>query len=180
VLRAVALINQLTFHPAFDPFHAVFRSLRLRRVIAQHGPLHRDHVRILDFYLLFPFRIEGIRLTPQHRKYRKLAQDYEQKKPYGDQPEDKNVFTRMELMQLAALDTLANRNFIAADRWALGEVAATPISLPAPLTPRIEEINAAEADLVAFLEVLASEYEFLGPHGLKNRTSLLESRYDAI
>jgi hypothetical protein len=171
---------QLTFQPAFDPFHAVFRSLRLRRIITQHGPLHRDHVRILDFYLLFPFRIAGIRLAQPHCKYRKLAQEYERKKPYGDQPEDKNVFGRMELMQLAALDTLANRNYIAPDRWALGEVAATSTATPSPLIFRIEEINAEEADLIAFLEVLASEYEFLGDRGLKNRTHLLESRYDAV
>jgi hypothetical protein len=171
---------QLTFQPAFDPFHAVFRSLRLRRIIMQHGPLHRDHVRILDFYLLFPFRISGIRLAPPHRKYRKLVQDYDQKKPYVDQPEDRDIFTRMELMQLSALDTLSDRNFIAPARWELGEVAATQVSIPPPLAPRIEEINTAEADLIAFIEVLASEYELLGPRGLKSRTNLLESRYDAV
>jgi hypothetical protein len=171
---------QLTFQPAFDPFHAVFRTLRLRPIITQHGPLHRDHVRIVDFYLLFPFRIAGIRLAPQHRKYRKLAKEYEEKKPYGNQPEDSSVFARMELMQLAALDTLAKRNLLNPERWALGEVAATSISTPAPLGARIEEVNAQEADLVAFLEILVSDYEFLGPHGLKDRTHLAESRYDAI
>jgi hypothetical protein len=171
---------QLTFQPAFDPFHAVFRSLRVRHIIAQHGPFHRDHLRILDFYLLFPFRIAGIRLLPRHRKYKKLAQDYEQKTPYGDQPEDRSVFARMETMQMSALETLANRNYIATDRWLLGEVEATPNPIPSPLISRIEEINAEEADLVAFLQVLASEYEFLGINGLKDRTQLLESRYDAV
>lgn len=171
---------QLTFQPAFDPFHAVFRSLRLRPIIQKHGPLHRDHVRVLDFYLLFPFRIEGIRLAPKHRKYRKLAEDYEAKKPYGNQPEDRSVFGRMEHMQLTALDTLAKKNLIVPERWADGEVSATATSIPVPLGPRVEEANAQEADLLAFLEVLVTYYEFLGPNGLKDRTKLLEARYDAV
>jgi hypothetical protein len=171
---------QLTFQPAFDPFHAVFRSLRLHHIIEQYGPLHRDQVRIVDFYLLFPFRIAGVRLLRQHGKYRKLAQDYEQKKPYGNQPEDSNVFARMELMQLTALDTLAKHDLISSERWEQGEVAGTLTRIPLPLRPRIAEINAEEVDLLEFLEVLVSEYEFLGPNGLKSRTHLLESRYDAV
>jgi hypothetical protein len=171
---------QLTFQPAFDPFHAIFRSLRLRPLIQRHGPLHRDHVRVLDFYLLFPFRIEGIRLAPKHRKYRKLSEEYEARKPYGNQPEDRNVFDRMKLMQLTALDTLSKKNLIVPERWAAGEVSATAASIPAPLSPRVEEANAQDADLMAFLDVLVTEYEFLGPNGLKDRTKLLESRYDAV
>jgi hypothetical protein len=171
---------QLTFQPAFDPFHAVFRALRLRPTIVEHGALHRDQVRILDFYLLFPFRISGIRLAPQHRRYRKLAHDYEQNKPYRDQPDDGSIFGRMEPMQLTALDTLAKQNFIVSERWNLGEVAATRHAIPPVLESRIEEINAEESDLMLFLNILASEYEFLGPNGLKARTQLLESRYDAI
>jgi hypothetical protein len=171
---------QLTFQPAFDPFHAIFRSLRLRPLIDKNGPLYRDHVRVLDFYLLFPFRIEGIRLAPKHRKYRRLSQKYEAKKPYGNQPEDRSVFGRMELMQLTAFGTLSKKNLIVPERWAAGEVLATEISIPAPLSPRVEEANAQEADLMTFLEVLITDYEFLGPNGLKDRTKLLESRYDAV
>src|SRR5262249_55290164 len=74
MLHKVASMIQLTYEPALDPYHTTFRFLRLRPVIAQHGPLHRDHARILDFYQLFPFRIAEIRLTPKHRKFRKLAE----------------------------------------------------------------------------------------------------------
>src|SRR5260221_12212619 len=88
VFSAVAPMIQITFQPAFDPFHSIFRLLRLSPIIERYGPLHRDHLRILDFYLLFPFRIGDIRLTPQHRKFKKLAADYATAKPYGDQPED--------------------------------------------------------------------------------------------
>jgi hypothetical protein len=171
---------RLTFQPAFDPFHAVFRLLRLRPTIAVFGPLHRDHVRILDFYLLFPFRIAGIRLIPQHRRYRKLSSDYQAVKPYGHQPEDHVVFKRMELMQIAALETLAARELIAPERLNVGQVEATAESEPEELANRVEAVNEQEADLIAFLGVLASEYGLTGANGLKDRTNLLDHRYDAV
>jgi hypothetical protein len=78
---------QLSFQPAFDSFHAVYRILRLGTIINQFGPLHIDFVRILDFYLLFPFRIGEIRLHPQHRKFKKLAASHLSAKPYGHGPD---------------------------------------------------------------------------------------------
>ena len=171
---------QLTFEPAYDPFHAIFRLLRLRPTIAAFGPLHREHVRILDFYLLFPFRTSGIRLIPQHRRYRKLASDYRAAKPYGDQPEDQIVFNRMEPMQVAALETLAARNLLAPERLDVGKVEATAEPLPEEVAARVDAANHRDAELMAFLGVLASEYTLTGANGLKDRTNLLEYRYDAV
>lgn len=171
---------QLTFEPALDPFHAVFRLLRLRPILVKAGTLPRDHVRILDFYLLFPFRIGSIRLMPRHRKYRRLASENEAAQPYGNQPEDRVLFGRMEPMQVAALDTLATRELTDPARWEVGEVMATSVSLPAPLADRAEIANRSEAGLMEFLGALAAEYQLLGPDGLKSRTGLQEYRYDAV
>jgi ABC-3C biological conflict system middle component len=176
----MALMAQLTYEPALDPFHAAYRLLRLRPIIAKHGPLHRDHVRILDFYQLFPFRIEGIRLTPQHRRYRKLALDYASIRPYGEQPDDRPLFSRMEPMQSTGLDTLAVNEFIDPERWSVGEVAATTTPLPTDLDARIKEANERDSKLEEFLDVLASEYELMGINGLKDRSGLMEHRYDAL
>ena len=109
VLCAVASMIQLTYEPAFDAFHAAFRALRLRGLFRKENPLHRHHVRILDFYQLFPHRLAQIRLTPQHRKFKRLAASYENKRPYGDQPDDKMLFDRMEPLQTTALDENAER-----------------------------------------------------------------------
>ncbi len=125
---------QLTYEPTFDAFHAAFRALRIRPIFRKDKPLHRDHVRIIDFYQLFPHRIEGIRLMPQHKKYRRLATTYESKRPYGEQPDDKMLFDRMEPLQLTALDTLAAQDFIDAENWKRGEVVATVKPLPTELT----------------------------------------------
>jgi hypothetical protein len=170
---------QLSFQP-FDPFHAVFRLLRLRPIITKHVPVHVDHVRILDFYLLFPFRIEAIRLKPQHRRYKGLAVAYAWAKPYGDQPEDRTVFDRMELMQIAALETLASRMLIDPDQLILGQVTTTAEPVPDEVAKRVDIANERDGDLIEFLELLACGYERMGANGLKARTGLLEFRYDAI
>jgi hypothetical protein len=171
---------QLTFQPALDPLHAAFRFLRLRNTFKKHRPLHRDHARILDFFLLFPFRISSIRLKPQHRRYRKLASQYEIKKPYGEQPENQILFGRMASMQDAGLNTLAQHGLIIAERWRVAEVVSSDVSLASDLQSRIEMRNAQDRELIEFLELLGSDYELLGHDGLKGRTGLIEYRHDAI
>lgn len=171
---------QLTFEPALDPFHAIFRFLRLRDVFTSIGPVHRDLARILDFYLLFPFRVEGIRLTPQDRKYKSLSKTYAISKPYGEQPEDRILFSRMEPMQIAALDTLADQNFIIPERWSVGEVMTTDEQPPLAIVERVKTANEANADLMSFLSTLGSTYALTGKDGLKDRTGLLEYRYDPV
>jgi hypothetical protein len=171
---------QLSYQPALDPFHTAFRALRLLPTIRPIGRLHRDHVRILDFYLLFPFRIEGMRFAHRHRRFRRIAQEFEFRKPYGEQPEDSLMFSRMEPMQHAALETLAEKTLIDTEEWRAGYVAPTDQPLADELRDRVQTANAAESDLIELITALALEYELLGQNGLKDRTGLLEHRYDAV
>jgi hypothetical protein len=170
---------QLTYEPALDPYHTAFRFLRLRPIIAQHGPLHRDHARILDFYQLFPFRINEIRLMPKHRRFRKLAETYASAKPYGEQPDSRLLFGRMEPIQVAALDTLAEQNIFSPARWQFNEVSTAEGPIAPELLARLREVHKQDEELEAFLRVLASEYNLAGSDGLKDRTGLLEYRHDA-
>jgi hypothetical protein len=170
---------QLSFQPAFDPFHAVYRLFRMWPIL-ERGPLPRETIRILDFYLLFPFRIEGIRLTRPHLKYRKLSAEYAAKKPYGEQPEDRTVFARMEPIQIAALDTLSARSMIDPGHLLVGRVQATAIPLPQDVALRVDAANTRDANLIDFLKVLAFDYELSGTNGLKARSGLLEYRYDPV
>jgi hypothetical protein len=160
---------QLSYQPALDPFHSIFRTLRLMPAVRKAGSLHRDHVRILDFYLLFPFRISKARLSPKHRRFRRL-----------EQPDDVLMFARMEPIQYAALETLAEKGLIDVDQWRSGMVSATDKAVPKELEQRVESANLKEPELFDLVKTLATEYDFLGQNGLKDRTGLMEYRYDAI
>ena len=79
---------QLSFQPAFDPLHTTFRILRSLEVVKNIKSVHRDLLRIMDFYLLFPYRINEIRLAPADRPFKRLAITYAKTKPYGEQPKE--------------------------------------------------------------------------------------------
>jgi hypothetical protein len=171
---------QLSYQAAFDPFHAMYRDLRILNAIGPFKPLFVDHVRILDFYLLFPFKISAIRLIPQHRRFRGLADDYENAQPYGSQPDNAQIFARMKPIQIAALESLAEKQIIDAAELKNGNVIRTEISLPPALVARVSSANAREPQLMEAISALGSEYPLLGQNGLKDRTGLLEYRYDAV
>lgn len=171
---------QLSFQPALDPFHAMFRFARLHGLLFSLGELSMDHVRILDFFLVFPYRIDAIRLLPAHRRFRKLAQQYQHQRPYGEQPEDAALFQRMAPMQAVAMETFASGGFYDAERLRAFWVRPTSSALPIEIAARVSELNQANGDLLEFLRVLATEYQVGGANGLKHRTGLMEHRYDVV
>jgi hypothetical protein len=170
---------QLTYQPALDPFHTVFRLLRLRASVLGDKPISRDHFRILDFYLLFPFRSGSIRLQQGHRRFKRVAQEYEKFRPYSDIPEDRVVFNRMMPIQGAALDTLVRKGLLAREAFERGFVVRTDAALFAELQSKIDQSNAEQPDLLEFLRALATDYDLLGRNGLKDRTDLMDYSYDA-
>jgi hypothetical protein len=170
---------QLSFQPAFDPLHAIFRILRLLEVVKNVGTVHRDLLRIMDFYLLFPYRIGEIRLAPTHRPLKRLATAYASTKPYGEQPDREVIFQRMEPMHIAALDTLASHEYISRDDWNRNIVRPTDKALPNDLRDRVLSLNKQQSDLMDFMKLLATSYQLSGTDGLKSRTGLMEFRYDA-
>ena len=173
-------MSQLVFQPALDPFHAVFRFLRLLPIAKAVGSLAIVHARILDFYLLFPFRIRAIRLSPGHQHFKRLSESYAHLTPYGEQPDAPLLFERMKPMQLAALETLATENYIDYAAFLNDTFKAGDREIPEEVMSRTNELNHAQADLLDFLKVLAEDYDLSGPNGLKARTELMEYRYDAI
>ena len=172
-------MTQLSYQPAFDPFHTVFRFLRLRQAVISDLAIPRDHFRILDFYLLFPFRIKDFRVFSTHRRYKKLGIEYEKAKPYGDLPEDRVIFSRMKNIQQVALDTLVAKGLVDSTAMQVGMVKATEAALPDNIRVSIDAANELEVLLIEFLRVLAREYVLLGDKGLKERSGLMEHRYDA-
>lgn len=170
---------QLSYQQELDPYHTMFRLARLIEILRM-GPLSRDKVRILDFYLLFPFRISDIRLSRSHRKFKKLGKIYGSTVPYAAQPADRIMFTRMEPIQNAALQTLTFQKVFDEEELIYGRVSLIAHALPESIVERISVLNKKEADLMEFLTALAAGYEMIGENELKARTGLMESRYDAV
>ena len=169
---------QLSYEPALDAYHATFRFLRIRERFATIS-VAVDIVRIVDFYLLFPQRLDSFRVLPNHRWLKKLGKTAA-RESYAKQPSDIVLFSRMEEIQLAALETLASAKFIIGAELEKGCFSNSGKRPTEPLWRMLQDANSAEDDLLDGLVVMATEYDLEGPNGLKARTGLMEFRYDAI
>jgi hypothetical protein len=170
----------LSFQPALDPFHAVFRALRLVDGLRDCLPVEWDKFRILDFYLSFPFRAVDFQFRQGQTSLRKIARGYEQMRPYGVLPDDHNLVGRMEPVQAVATQTLAGLRLLNPEAFRSGMVARGDMAVPEPLRTRVGEANQAQADLMHMLSDVCASNPLLGPDGIKRRSGLLEYRNDAL
>lgn len=173
---------QLSYQAAFDPYNAAFRLLRLRESCWTQTHVNFEALRIADFFLLFPVLIgnKGVRLQQKHTKYRKLSTKYASSAPFGRLPAMDTLFRRMEPFHVAAAETLVTSGLASSEAWGEGFMHGTGHQIPQNLVQRIAEVNETQRDLLEFLTALVTEYEVSGPNGLKDRTTLLEFRYDTV
>jgi hypothetical protein len=173
-------MTQLTYNEAFDPYHAAFRFMRLHLACDLSKRTPFDTLRILDFYLLFPFRLQSMKFFSGDVGWRKTSKSYDDRAPYGTMPDDNSLFARIEPFQRAAITSLVHSGYISADAWTVNEVQFTEESLPPAVRARCIELNTSMADIVGILCQLKSRYPLAGSDGLKDRTGLLEYRYDPV
>ncbi|KQS91125.1 hypothetical protein ASG42_11615 [Rhizobium sp. Leaf391] len=168
----------LSYHPAFDAFHAIFRLLRLkfRRDVSE---VEVDKLRILDYYLLFPWRASSIRLAQPDLEVRRIAKKLEAQQDYATLPTGETLLERMRASQTAALQTMAQDGVIDFELLRNGIVKFKAFSLPDDVKKRIDARNEEDSETMKIIDVLG-KYPLLGPDGLKGRTTLLEHRYDKI
>lgn len=173
-------MTQLTYNEAFDPYHAAFRFLRMHLACDITNRVPFDTIRILDFYLLFPFRLQSMKFFDEDKGWRKVSKSYGEQAPYGSMPDDNIIFSRMEPFQRAAASSLVVSGYLAPDAWDQNEVQFTKEAIPDALRLRCSELNTRMSDVVEILCQIRTRYPLGGRDGLKDRTGLLEYRYDPV
>lgn len=163
----------LIYHPAYDAYHCVFRSILITNRIKI---IEVAKLRILDFFLCFPSEIKRIRLPRTHGEARRISQSAEN--PYHGPVSMHQVFQNMEHIQLAAYRTLAASRLIMPDEFETGLVRRTDIEVPEELRTTLSNAFTDNQPLVDYLVDKLGQIELLGIDGLKHRTNLMEHRYD--
>lgn len=171
-------MKYLTFQPGFDVYHTEFRMLRFLQYV-DGKIMNVDQVRILDFYLLYFFRLSVVRLQRSHSGIKRLAKTMDVPR-YQIQPDDRVLFLRMSPIQSAAIQSLSRNGYLSSESFEVGEIKRTNKALPEDLDSRIRLINQEESEILEALKTLMLEYPLLGEGGLKERTGLMEYRYDSI
>jgi len=170
----------ISYQPALDRFHALFRMSCLLAAFPEKYPMETGKFRILDFYMVFPFRLEGFTFKQAHTGLKKVGRTYGHAQPYGGVPDDTALFLRMAPMQILAMDTLAAHDMIDREAYAKDAIQPGEENSPPELAERTAAFIEEHGDLVSTLRTLAGDYAFLGEDGLKRRSGLMEYKYDVV
>lgn len=171
---------QLAYQAAYDPYHTAFRMLRIEEAAPRQFILKIDHLRIVDFYLAFPHFIKNIRFSPRERGYIKKHSLGAFLPPYGDIPPASVLFRNMQPIQEAAIHTLVLQGFFAIEDFKDGYIRKTEKDVPGDLKKVVAKRNNEQKNLMEFFQNYLLDIKFEGMGGLKDRTGLMEFKYDFV
>lgn len=168
----------LIYNPAFDLHHCIYRLLQLVNSMSK-DEIEVERIRIWDFYLVFPNEIISMRFPADATKYKVFFKE-QHHNPYEHLQNRKRLFQRMESYQLSALKCLASYGFIDSEKLNEGKVKTNRKPIPDELIDKIKQSTARNKNIISLLTGPLANVKLYGQDGLKDRTSLLEYRYDNI
>lgn len=162
----------LVYHPAFDVYHGVFRSLLLlENTPSKSMPL--DTMRILDLYFVFPYLIADLDFPRgAGAKGRKLAGSPSR---FNTLPSPRTFIEQMKGLHTLIGTALAGRGFIYGDAFKNGTIERTDTPVPNSL---LSNASPEDWELAEYLGTKIAAVPILGKTGLKARSKLMEFRYD--
>lgn len=166
----------LIYTPALDVHNCVYRFLLLLENIDMDS-VRWDSLRIADYYLLYPHLILNIKPLPRELgKYKKSLKNIHN--PYPGKADLKMMFYALGPIHKAVTSCLMAKGILSIDAFGAMLIERTDVELPSKLSERIrDDAVTSESWFRAIVEVVV-KLETSGPAGLKNRSGLMEYRYD--
>lgn len=166
----------LIYNQAYDLYHTMFRILQIME--KTEATIEIDKLRILDFYLAFPSELMEIRSFRGFKKYEKYIKA--EKNKYERVIDRKRLFFKMEHIQLSAIKGLISYGIFDAEEFKKGNVKKSYEKLSDSLLSRIQSANEENPNLITLITGPLASMNLFGHLGLKERTNLIEFKYDSI
>ena len=166
----------LIYNPAYDVYHTMFRVLQLLDKMGEQVEIEK--IRILDFYLVFPSELLEIKSFRGFRKYAKYLNEEVNK--YERVINAKRLFYKMESIQLEAIKGLISYGLLDSEAFKNGRLQRTSLEVSDELNSQIKDANSRNMNLISLLTGPLASIDLYGRLGLKERTNLLEFKYDAV
>ena len=166
----------LIYNQAYDLYHTMFRILQIMEKTEE--TIEVDKLRILDFYLAFPSELMDIRSFRGFKKYEKFIKA--EKNKYERVIDRKRLFFKMEQIQLSAIKALISYGIFDAEEFKKGNVKKIYSELSESLAKRIHLANDENPNLITLITGPLASMNLFGHLGLKERTNLIEFKYDSI
>ncbi|MHA7610092.1 ABC-three component system middle component 5 [Elizabethkingia meningoseptica] len=140
-----------------------------------------DRVRIWDFYLLFPGEIFTIRPKKNEVDFKKLLKNLTIKKenPYQKIVDQRKILEKIKPYQMAALSCLASYKIIDKDELFQERVQVISKELLEQYIKSLGNLSERERNIISIVTSSFYDISLFGQNGLKNRSNLIESKYDA-
>ena len=165
----------LDYHPAFDLYHCVFMLLQILEHMKRQD-VEVDRLRIWDFYLTFPNEARKISF-PQDLKELKRVFRSKDPNPYEDLIDARKILLRMKSYQEAALKCLASYDMIDTEELNRGIVKRTDKAIPTDIYKKLTELNTEQENVLKLVQGF-NQLPLFGKSGLKDRTGLIDFKYD--
>ncbi len=166
----------LIYNQAFDIYHTIFRMLQLTQQIEHE--IEIDKLRILDFYLVFPFELLEIKSFRGFKRFQSNLQN--EKNSYERILDRKRLFYKMEAIQLSSIKAIVAYGLFEKDLFNSRRIKRTEKQLPSDLNSKITETIELNKDLIELITGHLANMNLYGHLGLKSRTNLIEFKYDTI
>ena len=171
----------ITYNPAFDLYHSIYRIAHILGKLGDDESFEIDKVRIWDFYMLFSDKVHTITLRRDEKEFRQWRSKYlrRQNNPYEFNGDSRQLFEWMKPVQLSALNCLVSCGILDREKYEQGRVEVADKQMLQQYLATVGEVSLRQRNVLSFMSLLSGATPMTGEYGLKARTKLMESKYDA-
>lgn len=171
----------IIYQKSFDLYHTVYRMLKLLVHFKGEKFIELDRLRIWDYYLLYPNKMQDIRLTREEKDIKAYIKRFITKpnNPYENVLNDRKMFEKIKPYQMSAINSLASYGIINKDYLIENRISNVDKDFFTKNEMNFEDLSIQEENTIRLLTSHFYQVPLFGLNGLKNKTGLLESKYDA-
>ncbi|AKP50238.1 ABC-three component system middle component 5 [Cyclobacterium amurskyense] len=170
----------IVYQPAYDLYHSVYRLVKLLSFFHRGEFVEIDRLRIWDYYFLYPNRLKYVKLKLEEKDIKELIKNYilRPDNPYELIFDDRKMFEKIRPYQMSAIKYLASIGVINKDYLKENKVTKISEDVFRKINEELETMTVQEDNTLKLLTSHFFLVPLYGKDGLKEKTNLLESRYD--
>lgn len=159
----------IIYHPLYDSYHSIVRTLKLLQSLEQK-PYEKDRLKIYDYFLLFTHELKSITMPRDFLKYK----DISKRNRFNKVHDAKNTFIQLGHAQELGFSSMISYGFIDREYYLRDLLKINESDIANKITLEYTE---SEEMYIEFIKLC---FEKLPLRELKERTNLMEYRYELI
>jgi len=171
----------IVYQKSFDLYHTVYRMIKLLAHFKESGVIEIDRLRIWDYYLLYPNKMQEIKLKRDEQDIKNIIKQFitRPENTYEKVINDRKIFEKIKPYQMTAIKCLASYGIINKNYLNNNKITSISQEIFDKYSDDFKTLSVQEENTIKLLTSHFYNMPLVGNDGLKNKTQLLESRYDA-